>query len=345
MTDHAPQGRPRAPKLPLGLPLPSPAPQPVSELRRCLEPMFEPLLEPVRPQLPTMLEPGDDAEPCPPTQRAPLSPRPSDLEASHAVVSVEGSASLVLSVRGAAPRSEPRPAPSADEGGSVERDAAHCGPASTRLEEEFFRFDSFAPVTSPVAEPEPDPLASEPPSPAVLVRRRRLRTGVGAVLGATVALMVAALVYGTLLSSGGLPAAHAGQPPARAAARADGAAALGAPARAVAPTPVALDHPAATPTPPAAAAPAAEATTPSGTSAELAHEAVQLLIRGQRDQAAEWARALIAAEPDSAFGYLCLGSAQQDQGNWVEAHRTYAECAHRAKHGDVGECVALGGRR
>ena len=340
MIDDTPLGRPRAPKLTLGLPLPSPAPQPLSELRRSLEPMFEPLVLPARPRLPAAREPSDDGEPCPPTQRAPLSPRPSELEAARAIISLEESSGLVLSVRGSAPRSEPRPEASVAQAGSAEGEAAHGGPASSGLEEEFFRFDSFAPVTSPVAEVEPESARSELPSPAVLTRRRRLRKGVGAMLGATAALTVAALVYGMVLSNRGAPAAHAP-------ARADVAAALGAPAHAAAATPTraALDRPAAAPAAADAAAQSVEATTPSGTAAELAHEAVQLLIRGKREQAAEWARALIAAEPDNAFGYLCLGSAQQDQGNWLEAHRTYAECAHRAKRGDVGECVALGGRR
>jgi cytochrome c-type biogenesis protein CcmH/NrfG len=72
---------------------------------------------------------------------------------------------------------------------------------------------------------------------------------------------------------------------------------------------------------------------------------VQLLIRREPARAAEWAQALIAAEPDDAFGYLCLGAALQDQGRWGEAHQAYAQCVHQAKRGDVTECGALGGRR
>jgi hypothetical protein len=341
MTDPTPQGRPRAPKLALGVPKPSVVNQPLSELRRSLEPMFEP----IGLRLPALLSPIDDDERCPQTVRAPVSPHPSELAVSHAIVAVDDRSTVVLSVRGSASRAERRAVACGRDDSGGELGEAHAQPASTRLEEEFFRFDSFPPVVGPPDEAELAVPAVEPPSPAVLARRRRLRTGVGATLALTAALTVAALVYGSLGPGRGLRAAHAEpargqaagatiqQPERRAAERITPSVAVATPS-AVSGEPVAsIDEG------------AGDLGAASDSPAALGRAAVELLIRREPARAAELARALIAAEPEGAFGYLCLGSALQDQGKWVEAHQAYTDCARHAKRGDVGECGALGGRR
>jgi hypothetical protein len=220
-------------------------------------------------------------------------------------------------------------------------------PASSRLEEEFFRFDSVPPVVEQIDEPESARPPSEPVPAAVLARRRRLRRGVGAIVALTAALTVTALVHGMLVPGRAVPAALAR--PATARLDAGGAlrAARQAPTVAPQPRPAAElaggAPPGASSAVPASAS--ADASTPSGTAAELRQATLRWLARREPARAAAWARALIAAEPEDAFGYLCLGSALQDQGKWGEAHQAYAQCVHRAKRGDVGECGALGGRR
>jgi hypothetical protein len=74
-------------------------------------------------------------------------------------------------------------------------------------------------------------------------------------------------------------------------------------------------------------------------------ETLRLLNERRFEEAAVWARKLIAMAPDNAFGYRCLGAALQDLGRNDEARETYSQCVTNAKRDDVYECGALGGRK
>jgi tetratricopeptide (TPR) repeat protein len=183
--------------------------------------------------------------------------------------------------------------------------------------------------------------ASEPPpSPELLARRSGLRKLVGATVAGVAALAVVALAIGAFgggnepVAVEAVPVAGPGELAAHGAAspRPDGALAVESTPR--------KDSPAAEASPTAGIG-AAPAEDPS----ELRTEAVQLLQSRKLAEAAQVARKLIAAEPDHAFGYRCLGAALQDQGKWSEALEIYGACAKHAQRGEVGECVALGGRR
>jgi len=71
---------------------------------------------------------------------------------------------------------------------------------------------------------------------------------------------------------------------------------------------------------------------------------LDLLNEKDYEQAEKWARRLIELNPESAFGYRCLGSALQDQGKIVEARGVYSMCVANATKGAVQECSQLGGR-
>ena len=77
---------------------------------------------------------------------------------------------------------------------------------------------------------------------------------------------------------------------------------------------------------------------------ELADETVRLLNEREFDQAAAKARQLVAVAPTKAYGYRCLGSALQDQGDYAGARDAYRQCVAQATEGDVYECSALIGR-
>ncbi|MBI4957553.1 MAG: hypothetical protein HY908_36440 [Myxococcales bacterium] len=78
---------------------------------------------------------------------------------------------------------------------------------------------------------------------------------------------------------------------------------------------------------------------------ELRARTKAALIAGRLDEAVASATELVAATPDDAFGYLCLGAAYQDLRRMGDALATYGACVEHAKSGPVDECLALGGRR
>jgi len=324
--------RPAAPALDLRAPKSAEVPSPSSPgparpqlslraLGDCLDPMLAPDPEPSEPRLDaaSASEPDDD---CPPTVRTPRNA--TGLVGDPITVSpgVDAPVPAVDSVDSALP-AEPAP-------GSLR---------VSDLEAGFFRFDSFPPVVEDLDSAESEP--SEPPlSPELLARRSGLRKLVGAAVAGVAALAVVAVAIGAF-GGGTDPVALKAAPvegPSEvvghgvASPRFDGALAA-APAKPAARS--AADQ----------ASIASTGAAPVEDPSDLRAEAVQLLQSRKLAEAAQVARTLIAAEPDHAFGYRCLGAALQDQGKWSEALEIYGSCAKHAQRGEVGECVALGGRR
>jgi hypothetical protein len=75
--------------------------------------------------------------------------------------------------------------------------------------------------------------------------------------------------------------------------------------------------------------------------AELRERTVTLLSQAKPADALPLAQALVAAQPEDAFAYLCLGSALLDLGRTDEARTTFLQCIEHAKRGNIDECRAL----
>ena len=106
-------------------------------------------------------------------------------------------------------------------------------------------------------------------------------------------------------------------------------------------------EPAAEPTPEPLAVPVeakrdAAAFTPSVR--ETKKQARLAIAEGRYDEAIALGRAVVNLDPTDAAGYLLLGGALQEAGQWDRAARAFSRCATRAKRGAVEECRALAER-
>ncbi len=77
---------------------------------------------------------------------------------------------------------------------------------------------------------------------------------------------------------------------------------------------------------------------------KLVQQAQRLLERGKNDDAIEAATRYTQARPQDAYGYLLLGAAYEQKGQFARAREVYNACAEKAQGSSLGECRALGGR-
>lgn len=319
--------RPAAPALDLSPtrsrpPPSSPGPdgthQLLEPLKHSLDPMLAP--DPDPSSCGAAIEPsGPELDECPPTVRTPrnagrLTPEAIRVDAAavqmHPVVAVVDA-----------------PSPPTTGAESFSDSDAEVG---------FFRFDSFPPVVEDLEDPLSE--SSEPSlPPELLARRAGLRKVVGAIVAGAAALAVVAVIVGAVANRD------------RRVAEAAPAERFGSPDHAVLAVPPAKAAPVSSESDRGPLADQSPSPMPgavhAGTPAELRTQALESLQARDLPAAAAVARELIVTEPEHAFGYRCLGAALQDQGRWSEALDVYSSCAKVAKRGEVGECVALGGRR
>lgn len=209
-----------------------------------------------------------------------------------------------------------------------------------------------APAPEAIAEPPPSeaPRPREPTSEApreddlaLLVKPSSPRWAWGALLAAALIGVVAVGVFRSKARSPVKPASVVVaptaviDPPRPAPPPPPPPPAASAPASATAPAPASAPasttDASATP-PPSASAPAASATA-------LRDHALALLQEAKNPEAMAAARSALDADPTDAMPYLVLGSALQDTGKWVEAHRTYELCVKVATRGMLDECRAM----
>jgi len=223
--------------------------------------------------------------------------------------------------------------------------------AAAELGEPFLTFESFPPVVAEVGACESKAKTkSVAASPEQRARRHSLRRFVGVAMGVATLLVVGVSIKAAVSSPNTDSA-----PQAAIGVQLSGTGPLQQAAKfAVEPTSTPsqgrnpfMDEPTSAASEPTlvGANDGAESEQSSGPVAELRSKTVQLLSQYKLSEAIISARSLIAAEPDNAFGYLCLGAGYQDQGKVAQARAAYSECVRHATRGNIGECAALGGRK
>jgi hypothetical protein len=238
----------------------------------------------------------------------------------------------------AAPSASPRPAAA---------DPLTDGAASDEAAVAFF---SAPPVTHSV-----EPLLPEPPPERVPVRRvgdskrRRdlARYVTGAVAVCFLICVAAAVRAGTVRADTSTPAAAVA---ARAPVPVEPAAAPppvvpepGVP-EAVPPSavePVQAAEPVREAVPDPAPKPADDKAVPSVDARSAKRRAQRAIDRGDAAGAIEAARQSLDLDESDAETWLILGAAYLQRGAYRDAQASFADCVHKATHGDKGECRAL----
>lgn len=237
-------------------------------------------------------------------------------------------------------------------------------PRVSEAEHEFFNAmddagGSLAPTEVDSYESLADDDGRDPVSPALAMRRARLRRIVSGIVGVAgvlsifaTARLVGARTHETSSSAGVLSAQTSlasfdvaqdrfNPPAAPAPVAAPAAAPVVAPPVAA---PVAAEPAAA----PAAAVPAEPAAVPAAEKAvdpASAKKQILAAIAHRRlGEAVSLAHAAVDRDPGQADNYLLLGSALQEIGQWDRAATVFAVCAERARRGPRSECRALAGR-
>ncbi len=202
--------------------------------------------------------------------------------------------------------------------------------------------ESFPPVSDDLVEPK----KAEPPSPALIARRLRLRKVVGVVVALAAVVVLGGI--GKRLLAADRPVSSLHQTNVAAAVE-----------QRVVAQPVAVQQPATQPvaappaaTPTVAPRPAADENKPEASPApavpdgvEPKAEALRLLNLGKMKEVVPMAQAAIAANPTDAISYLYLGSALQELGKQKDAIAVYSDCVRDATKGHVWECRAMGGKK